>query len=263
MRKYLLLAILLILSTMAVAPTYHAYRYAHVYGKSVVRLFGTQSHGGGTGFLVSHMKHTYILTNDHVCGMADENGRILVDSPFTELQFTHIIAHSKDADLCVLAPIHGLPALTLSKREFRRHEGITVLGHPRLGALYPSHGRIIRTSMADVPIKFIQTDEDMKACSLPKNRIIHNILFGDMCSLHVRAQETTAHVQPGNSGSPVLDDSGHVAGVVFAGTRSGNESDIVPLKEIRRFLTSVVRHRNDPPPPLPSVPPSPPAPNAH
>jgi S1-C subfamily serine protease len=45
-------------------------------------------------------------------------------------------------------------------------------------------------------------------------------------------------VQPGNSGGPILDDAGHVAGTVFAEARGGSTRGgyAVPNEVVRRAL---------------------------
>src|ERR1700678_4950 len=54
--------------------------------------------GGGTGFFVlTPSGNSFILTNNHVCELADTSGALLIDQEYV----ANVIAHSPDHDLCL------------------------------------------------------------------------------------------------------------------------------------------------------------------
>ncbi len=234
-RAAFVIAILVFLSAaVRVHSAYVNHMEMDVYGRSVVRLLGDS--GGGTGFQVLYKGHQVTMTNDHVCGIARTGGVLLGDSPYAPIHALHILVRSPDTDLCILTPMPELPPLHLGPSEFKTGDALTVLGHPKLRPLEASHGHATHISEIDVLLNLIQTEADKNACTLPKNRII-DVFFGFAlgCAAHVRAQETTAHIEPGNSGSPVINRAGQVKGVAFAAGGDGKAA-IIPLRNIMQFL---------------------------
>lgn len=211
----------------------------HVWGRSVVKLLATR--GGGTGFQVNYRGRQYTMTNAHVCEIA-EQGYLIAESPLVHTTWIKVQEESRYTDLCLLDPVPGLPALEMGSEEFKKFEGLTVLGHPHLRPLTVTHGMNIVTQYIDVFMGMIMNQEDADKCTLPKNRII-SIFWGlfRMCTQHVRANMTNAHIEPGSSGSPVLDSHGRVRGVAFAAAKD-DRAAVIPLKDILKFLNSVVRH---------------------
>lgn len=52
--------------------------------------------------------------------------------------------------------------------------------------------------------------------------------------------QVDADVNPGNSGGPVLDESGNVIGVVQAGVVGTNVNFVIPVAKVRKFLAKVI-----------------------
>lgn len=238
---------------------YESYKYAHVYGKSVVRLLGRG--GGGTGFQMEYAGHTFILTNDHVCGLQDETNRLMIDSPWGQIKMGKVLYHSAKTDLCIVEAHSQLPALHLGTSDFEPHEGLSILGHPLLDKLTLSKGMALKQEVMKILLGVITTPEEREKCTLPKNKI--ETIFFDMfevCEIVVTGQATTAKIEPGNSGSPVLDRHGLVRGVAFAAKESDKYADIIPFKSIKEFLDETFKptrmcpvrrhHREVPQPPL-------------
>jgi serine protease Do len=159
--------------------------------------------GGGTGFgIVSPTtgKH-YILTNKHVCEVATE-----VRSEEGPAYVAQKIVVAEYTDLCLLEAGYLTSALELASSYPEAHDPIHILGYGYLLGNTLTEGHYV-------------------------GRIYDSIL-GVMFPAYA-----TAPILPGNSGSPVINDSGEVVGVVYA---SGAEIDyralIVPLEDIYQIL---------------------------
>lgn len=133
----------------------------------------------GTAFFVSSKGHA--VTNHHVvagCGTIRLGGAPAV-----------VVAIDANADLAVLRTTPGgAVAATLREGAMRAGDPVVVVGFPLPHVLAPSEPNV--------------TTGVVSALAGPEN--------------DRRVLQITAPVQPGNSGGPVLDSSGHVAGVVVA-----------------------------------------------
>ena len=132
----------------------------------------------GTGFYVS--PDGYVLTNDHVAGHCTT--LTVNDRPAT------LVDASEDLDLAVLKVEGTAPAEVahFAPAGAKLNSGVTVIGYPYgglLGGLNATRGSV----------------SSVKG------------LGGDVATMQV-----TAPVQPGNSGGPVVSDSGAVVGIVVS-----------------------------------------------
>jgi hypothetical protein len=135
----------------------------------------------GTGFVVS--TQGYVVTNNHVAGLCESIRVGVGDSAYSAL----LVASDTQNDLAVLKLSE--PAGTVMP--FREDQRLK-LGENVVAIGYPLHG-IVASSL--------------------------NVTTGSVSALaglhdDTRAIQFTAPVQPGNSGGPLLDQSGNVVGVV-------------------------------------------------
>jgi S1-C subfamily serine protease len=204
-------------------------------GTAVMRLLGAQ--GGGTGFQVQVGNKHYVVTNDHVCGLADKDNLIMAVPTYGRVTILRILSRSQTTDLCLLTPVSGLPGLKLGTKDGSYMESVAVYGHPHLDKLTRSVGKVGRQFPIDILEYVIDSPETLASCT-GKKHTIQDIYFGLMqgCMVRVPSQETSVPIAPGNSGSPALNKAGRVIGVVFAASSGGIPSYIIPFHDLKGFL---------------------------
>ena len=235
-RKSLTMYLLIALTIAWALPDLkEVYDYQHT-AASIVMLLNPAKNAGGTGFELNYGNKQFTVTNAHVCQAGVKEGYMIARSrylPDTELKILQI---SDKTDLCLLEPLSGLPKLNLRFGNFKKDTSIEVWGHPHLRPLEISHGKVTDPDhKVQVFLDYILTKKDRKECSKPKNKIEHDFMF-DVCTEVVKAQQTNAHIEPGNSGSPVLDSNGRVGGVAFAADYDGTIAEIIPWSSLYLFL---------------------------
>jgi S1-C subfamily serine protease len=147
---------------------------------------GTES--SGSGWVVSPER---IVTNAHVVAGSSSTA-VLVDGKTERLRAT-VVGYDPETDLAIL-DVPGLTAkpLTVEGAEQAKGAAVFAAGYPGGGAYTVSPGRV-RTTVNAIG-KDIYDDKTV-------TRQVYSL---------------RAVVRPGDSGGPLLDPSGHVAGVVFA-----------------------------------------------
>lgn len=170
-----------------------------------LRSIGCSSVETGSGFALD--AHT-LVTNAHVVRGAQ---RLQVDTwDGHQLAVTGSVAATV-ADLAVVRTREELPAtVPLASADPRGGEAVTVVGYPHGEALARAAGTVTG-AVAD----------PLRASSSPV--------------LQVEAQ-----VAPGSSGSAVVDATGAVVGVVYAGATTGEHAYAVPVSVLREALGAAV-----------------------
>ncbi len=165
--------------------------------------------GSGTGFVVGG--GGYILTCDHVLG---GRNRVMISyrsGGNMSATTGQVIARDKANDLALLKipPMRGkLPAVPLAKGKPQAGEKVTVIGHPALGS---------RTL-------------DYTLTSGIVSQIDHKI--GGLSYV-----QTTATVNPGNSGGPIFDEKGCLLGaVVLKDLSAEKRSFVIGPERVKAFL---------------------------
>jgi S1-C subfamily serine protease len=154
----------------------------------------------GTGFMID--EHT-LVTNRHV--IADSSN--LEVSTYDGQAVNATAARSTTAaDIAIIRVDQTLPvAAHLADRDPQTGDAITVVGYPGGGRLTTTSG-IVLGSVQD-----------------PLNGSVGTVLG------------TTAKVEPGSSGSPVLNADGEVVGVIYA-KNDVNQSFMIPVSVLRDLL---------------------------
>ncbi len=155
----------------------------------------------GTGFFYDD---TTLITNRHVI----ENSRQIQVSTYNGTNLTATAASSTTvADIAIVRLEESVPtsSATLAQEDPEEGDVITIIGYPNGGELTTVTGVILG------------------ATSDPLDSSVGQVLL------------TSAEVEPGSSGSPVLNESGAVVGVVYAKT-DDDRSLIVPVSTLRTLL---------------------------
>ncbi len=173
---------------------------------------------GGTGFLLqTDQGVTVILTNRHIC-MMDESP-FLIAQQGRQVFAVRKVSISRRADVCVvMAPPDITASRTpyiLAKRELNPGDQVAVFGHPFLRPLTMNYGSYTNTSREPIGPNFEFAPD--KVMSMARIDFM---------------------VMPGNSGSPVIDTNGLVAGIIFAMEGPDRIGLFVPLSEIKHFLST-------------------------
>lgn len=166
-----------------------------------VRNVGCQSLSTGSGFALD--KNT-LVTNRHVIEDSSElqletyDGRDVPVAASTMASFSDLALVTTSKNLPQVAPI--------ADKDPEINDVITVIGYPNGGALTKSTGKIISTE--DDPL---------------------GVNLGEVFY-------TSAPVEPGSSGSAVLNVDGELVGVIYA--KSGSGSLFVPVSTLHELLES-------------------------
>ena len=167
----------------------------------------------GTGFRLRYRGKVYILTNLHVCEVSKMLGYpeyALVDGE--SFKVSKVLKRSTEHDICALEDTDQNGGLPLSNKDLDVMDPLILIGHPLGLPVTVRRGNLIQKGIV-VCVRY-----DSGARCLNASRI-------------------SALAYHGNSGSPVFNADGEVAGILFAGSRAyPNKSLIVPYKDLVKFL---------------------------
>lgn len=175
-------------------------------GKSVVYI--RIGNGGGTGFVIEAATgHTFLVTNNHICEKSESITVQINDwSPY---QTVSVIKSYPGLDLCIAQAPADVPALHLGQSP-KIDQEVVVVGHPKLRPLEVARGHV--KNRFDLPVN-IGYQEDCTGGRINKG------WFGlSECIMEFNSYIIDNHIEPGNSGSPLMDVHGNVIGVIFAGS---------------------------------------------
>lgn len=240
------------------APEMHNHWLRTKVGSKVYTIRDSAHSGGGTGFAIKAPSGvSYILTNDHVCGVSSDKQTVLVTDEEGNGIRRRIIAHDDSSDLCLIEGLPSVQGLSLAGSEASVGDTMIAVGHPHLLPLTLSKGEFIgkkdvQIMMGIISVTNPESGEVMpippekggmtaEQCAMPKNKIVEiPYIFGIMiraCMVNIHdAYQTNVQVLPGNSGSPVVNFWGNVEAVVFASDDSVFWGSFISLYDIRYFL---------------------------
>lgn len=198
---------------------------------SVVRVTTLNGRGGGTGFIADTIKGPMVISNRHVCDGEGEFKRIETQSGQTIIGKIYKIDY--DADLCAVGPLKYFgDALTIADRPAKKYERIYSTGYPFLENLVVVEGRSLETQ----PVNVGENVKSSKECFDKHGLFIDDPWYGLVCVYTMTVTNTSMHIFPGCSGSPVLNARGEVVGVIAVGNNATNYGGYVPLPYLQKFL---------------------------
>ena len=188
---------------------------------------GAQEAGTGSGFIIS--SDGYIITNNHVAGVAGNDGVITVNFNDGKTATGKLVGASADYDLAVVKVDRtGLPAVQLGEsKNLRVGDMVVALGSP-LGLQGTVTSGIV--SALDRPVT-------------AGGEANGNVSYID-------AIQTDAAINPGNSGGPLVDGNGAVIGVnsaIASMTQgSGQAGSIglgfsIPIDTAKRISNEIIK----------------------
>lgn len=206
-------------------------------GSSVVRIFGTTPLGrrsGGTGFSVkAESGRRYILTNKHICSLANDRGELKVEFPGLKRRYSRrIIEINENHDLCLVESLPSFRKALSVAKGLERGETVFVVGHPKLYGLTVKEGEYVEEANIMVAVSKGQVKPIVinprkitgGGWSVPK---VKNFI----------SSRFNVYSRGGNSGSPIVNLRGEVISVLFAGNRMDvMETYGVPLNYVESFL---------------------------
>lgn len=198
----------------------------------MIRTFAKNS--GGTGVILhSYQYHSVVLTNAHVCDVIKDGGVITTGD--NKDHFISRFIKAKGHDLCLIQVQENLNVNSkLAMNIPSNYDKVTIIGHPKLNPTTISHGYFGNKMIVNILIgtKLCQPEdfanpETAFACALFNTMPIIKTYE----SIYV-----SATIEPGSSGSPVYNEKGEIAGLVFAGSGDFGYGLAVPLEYIHNFL---------------------------
>lgn len=242
MRKYVVLSISLLTSVLVVVfggsfliNTHNL--YLRLIGTWAVKIVNSQG-SGGSGFVARGKSgNKYIITNAHVCGLAENNMLYALngDDKF-QVQVKKLYVWN---DLCAIEAHRPLPKAIRIASGFLIGEQAWVIGYPLLEPRSVTVGELSGEVLVKIPTKPNPKPEECKdpTYSIEKTGGFMEF-FGvtSMCIRELQAYAGTISILPGNSGSATVNMWGSAIGVAFAADNRGTRSYYVPLQDLKNFL---------------------------
>lgn len=213
-----------------------------------VMIVNRAMNSGGTGIILSSSNSSsWILTNDHVCGVVKDNGGVVRTN--TGDYQVNAIAESQVSDLCLVNVLDDLGVnTTVSPTAPATYDAATISGHPALMPNVLSKGHVSGRAIIQVVTGFkdcTQADLDN-----PDTGLLCMFLGGIPVLKSYESVLVTALIQPGSSGSGIYNNNDQLVGVVFAGAGGIGYAWTVPYEQVVQFLTHesqsvTVKHINN------------------
>jgi len=220
MRHLTLILSLLTISLFSIfnANDLHRRYIRNKVGSQTALIMSMDETAGGSGFYLNTKQGVRLITNRHVCQLANDKGELKVKDEGSRFFKIHkVIRISETAhDLCMIDSNGHNGSLELAN-DLRVGDTTYLVGHPNLRPLTVQEGEIIDLAAESTIVSHIITAQNPVIRDIVTRMAL--IAFG------------------GNSGSPIVNKYGLVVGVLFAGSKEVvNDSMAVTLKDLREFI---------------------------
>lgn len=201
---------------------------------NVFKIVNLTETGGGTGFYFKASSgKVYILTNAHVCEIA-ERQQLYIRHFKEKIKLGKIIKSEARYDLCVIESPqqdHGLSLASYANKYKEYH----LFGNPHLYTNVYAKGEIFDIQYVQIPRKILTNIDEQ--CLPGEVKVIIDMVFFrvEACASNILAYVTNIRGYPGNSGSPLLNDQGKIVGVLFAGDPRTTYTFYIVLESIKEF----------------------------
>lgn len=198
---------------------------------------------GGTGWVTrKNNGERIIITNAHVCGLADTSGMVLINYK----EFAQIERIYNKQDLCAIKAPSSIKSRGFSIASSVTYgEQVFTLGHPLLQPSTVSPGELSGPYKIEIMVGQNVNPETCKGESyqLLTEKDLGPIasIFGikNICVRIFNSESSPIIILPGNSGSPTVNIYGNVVACAHAANEFGTRSFHVPLSYIKDFIESL------------------------
>lgn len=224
----LLFGILIYRGTQPISPE----QLHTILHQSVVKILDQTGLHGGTGFAArGRSGQEYIITNRHVCdGVATGNQMVtvLVDTGESQIKVPRriLVIHSTE-DICIVEGLASLKPLQFGPPS-APNDYLHILGNPILQQPRVYSGT--RLHALEFNLASPMTPDSTCAGE------VQDFFMFKVCVIKAHGIEINAHAYPGNSGSPILNTSGQVVGILFAGNNELPSAIFADVRYIEELL---------------------------
>lgn len=174
-----------------------------------------QTHGGSGVIMESNSDFSLVLTNAHVCGVVKKGGLVVDSVGIAHSVFSYRV--SATHDLCLIKVLDNLHVSTkVASKAPDLYSPVLVSGHPRLLPTIMTEGHLSKNIIVPILMELKKcTEEDLKS---PNVAAACFFLGGRPIVKFYEATVVSALIQPGSSGSQVLNKNRELVGLIFAGS---------------------------------------------
>ncbi len=185
----------------------------------------------GSGFIVEGPSGAhYLATNGHVCNAGSWLGVMRANYEGGQLVEGKITKTSMAADLCVTKVSKSLSALKVAKT-LEPNQQVYTRGYP-YGVLSETSGEYIGIQSWDYTYPIDEVGE----CFKGSRRVLNGQGRVAGCAVKYTDNVTNMYSRPGSSGSPVVDASGDLVGVMSSWIGEQDAGGMVTLQAIKEFM---------------------------
>lgn len=191
----------------------------------------------GTGFHVRAPNgKTVLISNRHVCAHSADGTIMAFGEKMGQPVKLKILKLSTDSDLCMAEAVAGYDPLPIGS-SLAVGDRVITAGHPESLPLTIAYGQVVGAIEGGAQRSATPQEVKDKKCRWKDSKFLDDPEEPGqkICVETARTVVTTAQVEHGSSGSPLLNRYGQVVGVVMS-SMALNYSGAVPLSQLKRFL---------------------------